>query len=62
MIGGIANLVHGEPRLTAEIDLVLAVDVECALDLLAHLSQEQFSPLFEDIEEVVRTAFILPML
>lgn len=61
VIGGLAVGVHGEPRHTADIDLVLAADVEGGLNLLASLSGTGFVPLFAGAEEVVRRAFILPL-
>lgn len=37
MIGGLAASLRGEPRVTADVDLVLGVDVDRALELVVKL-------------------------
>lgn len=61
LIGGIAASLHGQPRVTADVDLVVAADVDRALELLRSLDGKPFSPLFDGAEQVVERAFILPM-
>ena len=61
LIGGIAASVRGQPRATADVDLVIAADVDRALMLLRALPDSSFLPLFAGVEEVVERAFILPM-
>ena len=61
MIGGLAASLRGEPRVTADVDLVLGVDVDRALELVVNLQGTPFQPLFSGVEEVVRKAFILPL-
>jgi hypothetical protein len=61
VIGGIAAGVHGEPRFTADVDVVIGVDVDRALTLIDALESSPFRPLFPRVAEVVRTAFILPL-
>ena len=61
MIGGLAASLRGEPRVTANVDLVLGVDVDRALELVVKLQGTPFQPLISGVEEVVRKAFILPL-
>ncbi len=61
VIGGIAVAVRGTPRFTADVDIVAATDAEGAVALLQRLSETAFEPLFPHAEEVVRTAFIVPL-
>jgi len=61
VIGGVAVSVRGEPRFTADVDAVVGCDVNGALDLLRDLETTAFQPLFADVEEVVRSALILPL-
>jgi hypothetical protein len=61
LIGGLAATLRGQPRVTAYVDLVIAADVEAALDILSSIEQTKFAPLFDRAEEVVEAAFILPL-
>ena len=61
LIGGQATSLRGQERVTADIDLVIAVDVQRALTLMPKLSRGNFRPLFDDIAEVVERSFILPV-
>lgn len=61
VIGGIAVSFRGEPRMTADLDLVAALDVDGALDLLQALPSSKLEPLFDDVEDVVRSSFIVPL-
>jgi hypothetical protein len=61
LIGGLAVSLRGQPRVTADVDLVIAANVERALSLVDKLAASMFKPLFEGIEEVVEQAFILPL-
>jgi hypothetical protein len=61
MIGGLAASLRGEARATADVDLVVGIDVVGALALLAVLDKSPFQPLFAGVEEVVSQAFILPL-
>ena len=61
MIGGLAVSVRGEPRLTTDVDVVIAVDVEGALELLRQLPSSRFDVPFQGVDEVVRKSFILPL-
>lgn len=61
VIGGLAVGVRGEPRFTADVDVVVGLDLDDALQLLDRLSDSPFQPLFPDVAEVVRTSFILPL-
>lgn len=60
VIGGQAVLVHGEPRLTKDIDLTLAIsplDVQRVIDLL---QPRGIVPAVEDPVEFVRKTHVLP--
>lgn len=61
LIGGLAVTVRGEPRVTADVDLVLGIDVERALELVKHLSGTPLRPLFAGVDELVQTALLLPL-
>lgn len=61
VIGGIAAGVRGEPRFTADVDVVIGVDVDRALAMVDALAGSRFRPLFPDVIQVIRTAFILPI-
>lgn len=61
LIGGLASSIRGEPRVTADVDLVIGTEVDGALQLIEKLDGSSFSPLFDGVEEVVEQAFILPL-
>ncbi len=61
VIGGIATVVRGEPRFTADVDIVAGVDVDRCLQLLDVLEDTPFCPLFADVAAVVEKAFLLPL-
>lgn len=61
LIGGLASSLRGEPRVTADVDLVIGSNVDGALQLIQSLEGSPFAPLFEGVEEVVSRAFILPL-
>lgn len=61
VIGGLAVSIRGQPRMTVDVDIVIASDVDQALALVAKLPESQFRPLFQDVESVVTRAFILPL-
>jgi hypothetical protein len=61
LIGGLAASLQGEPRVTADVDLVIGAGVEDALGLLNELKESPLEPLFSGVDEVVRKAFILPL-
>ena len=62
VVGGIAVTVRGEPRFTADVDVVVDVDVHTAVEIIDALRESGFDPLVEDPEELVRTSFLLPLL
>ncbi len=61
VIGGIATTVRGEPRFTADVDVVVGIDLDRALRLIDSIERSPFRPLFTDVAEVVQRAFILPL-
>lgn len=62
LIGALAISARGNPRATADVDLVVAIDTQRALDLVAALESSDFQPLFTNVQDVVEQAFILPLL
>lgn len=61
VIGGLAVALRGQPRMTVDVDVMIAADVDAALALVAGLERSPFEPLFAGVDEVVRRAFILPL-
>lgn len=61
VIGGLAVSLRGLPRMTVDVDLVIQADVEDGLRLARDLPSTPFMPLFDGVEEVVASAFILPI-
>jgi hypothetical protein len=61
VIGGLAVSLRGQPRVTADVDLVLGISIDAALGLIPLLGDTVFEPLFSGIEEVVERSFILPL-
>jgi predicted nucleotidyltransferase len=61
VIGGIAVSVWGEPRFAADVVVVVGVDLAGALALIKAAEHTRFRPLFGGVEELVQTAFLLPL-
>lgn len=61
LIGGLAVSLRGQPRVTMDVDIVVAVEMERALELISSLQSSKFRPLFDDVGEVVARSFILPL-
>lgn len=61
LIGGLAATVRGRTRVTDDIDLVVSLDPDSAMDFARNLDAESFEPLFSEFEQVVRSAFLLPL-
>lgn len=61
LIGGQAVLVHGEPRLTQDIDVTLGVDPSRLADVTAVCDELNLEVLPEDVAEFVRSTFVLPV-
>jgi len=61
LVGGLAVAAQGQPRATADVDLMIAVDISRALLLVDDLATSPFRPLFDDIAIVVESSFILPL-
>lgn len=61
VIGGIAATFRGEARFTADVDVVVGIGLDEALGLLERLPRSPFQPLFPDVEEILRTSFLLPL-
>lgn len=60
LIGGQAVLVHGEPRLTRDLDVTLAVDTDKLPELLSLLDELGWPPLPENPKEFVEQTLVLP--
>ena len=60
LIGGQAVLLHGEPRLTQDIDITLAAPPDRAGDVLSICESLGFHPLPEDPLAFARRTFVLP--
>lgn len=61
VIGGQAVLLHGEPRLTRDIDITLGTDFG-ALEKLAGLAERLgLTPAVPDVRDFVRTTNVLPL-
>jgi hypothetical protein len=61
VIGGQAVLVHGEPRLTRDVDVTLGVDASALPNVLRAVQAIGLMPVRGDIEEFVRSANVLPV-
>lgn len=60
LIGGQAVLLHGEPRLTQDIDITLGVGPEALGTVLAACERMELLALPEDVQSFVRETFVLP--
>lgn len=61
VIGGLAVSLRGLPRMTVDVDLVIQAGIDDCLRMARDLTSSPFMPLFEGVEEVVSSAFILPV-
>lgn len=61
LIGGQAVLIHGEPRLTLDIDVTLGTGPDSLPSLLDAVDTMGGRPLPERIEDFVRDTFVLPV-
>jgi hypothetical protein len=60
VIGGQAVLLHGEPRLTQDIDVTLGLPPERLGEILAACAAAELEPLPADVTTFVRETFVLP--
>lgn len=60
LIGGQAVLLHGEPRLTQDIDITLGVSPDRLRDVIAGAEAAGLAPLPSDPHAFVRETFVLP--
>lgn len=60
LIGGQAVLVHGEPRLTQDVDITLAASPQRLDDVLAACRSVGLDPLPDDVAAFVRDTLVLP--
>ena len=61
VIGGQAVLVHGEPRLTRDIDITLGLEPIEAERILKLLPALDLIPLVDDVTDFLRETFVLPV-
>jgi hypothetical protein len=61
VIGGQAVLLHGEPRLTRDIDVTVGMDASQLQRLLSAVSEAGLIPSVKDVESFVRTTNVLPL-
>jgi hypothetical protein len=61
LIGGQAVLLHGEPRLTQDIDVTLALPPDRLGEVLEACEAADFDPLPEDLARFVKETFVLPV-
>jgi hypothetical protein len=61
LIGGLAVSLRGQPRLTADVDIVIKADLDGALELSRNLEHSPFRALFGDVEDVIVKSFLLPL-
>ncbi|TWT89554.1 nucleotidyltransferase [Neorhodopirellula pilleata] len=61
LVGGLAASLRGRIRNTEDVDLIIAVDVEEAIQFLRSVPPEQFGPFFPEVEQVARASFILAL-
>ncbi len=61
VIGGQAVLLHGEPRLTHDIDITLGVDISALTKILALAKTISMTPSVHDVEQFVRKTNVLPL-
>jgi len=62
VIGGQAVLVHGQPRLTQDIDVTLGVEPDRLGSVLEICKDLDLDPLPEEVESFVTETFVLPAL
>lgn len=60
VIGGQAVLVHGQPRLTLDIDITLGVEPDRLGTVLEICAELDLEPLPEEVEPFVKETFVLP--
>jgi hypothetical protein len=61
LIGGLATSLRGIPRVTVDVDLVIAVELRRALELLGTIEHSPFRPLLANPAEIVEKSFLLPL-
>ncbi len=60
LIGGQAVLVHGEPRLTHDIDVTIGAGPDRLADVISVCRAAGLDPLPQDPERFVRETYVLP--
>ncbi len=60
VVGGQAVLLHGEPRLTQDVDITLAASIDALAEVIAALADAGLEPLPKDVRAFVAETFVLP--
>jgi predicted nucleotidyltransferase len=60
LIGGQAVLLHGDPRLTRDVDVTLGASPDRLDDVLQTCAALSLRPLPEDVEGFARSTFVVP--
>ena len=61
VIGGQAVLLHGEPRLTRDIDITLGIGIEKSDLIIENLKEINLKPLPENAIDFINKTFVLPL-
>jgi predicted nucleotidyltransferase len=61
LIGGQAFLVHGQPRLTQDIDITIGLGIEKSDFILDNLAQSGFKALPKNPSDFINKTFVLPL-
>ncbi len=61
IVGGQAVLLHGEPRLTRDVDIVIGLKADEWTKIESLASSLGFTPLIEDVAEFVEKTSVLPV-
>ena len=61
LIGGLATSLRGIPRVTVDVDLVIAAELTRSLELLGIIEQSPFRPLLANPAEIIEKSFLLPL-
>jgi hypothetical protein len=61
LIVGLATSLQGQPRFTADVDLVIKADLDDAVRIVDELDESKFAPLFAGVKDVVQRIFLLPI-
>lgn len=61
LIGGLAASIRGRTRTTEDVGIVIQSEISEALQFLTVLVETMLTPLFPDVQAVIRRSYILPL-